>query len=818
MRASIKERKDCKTSGGLLALAVFVLASGRGLAQDLRRTLAPVPFTRVHLTDNFFAPRIDTNRHVTIEACLSKCESTGRIKNFAITGGLEPGKHEGALFNDSDVYKVIEGIAYTLAIQPDAELQARADAIIDKIAAAQQKDGYIDTYFTLVEPDKRWENIRFGHELYCAGHLIEAAVAYERATGKKKLLDVAIRMAECIDREFGWKKHEEPTGHPELELALMKLFRRTNDTRWLELARFFVDVRGNHGKSQSFGEYAQDGRPVRELTEVSGHAVRAMYLYTGMADVAAATGDRTLLAPLEKIWHDVVDRKMYVTGGIGTSAENEGFTVPYDLPNDTAYCETCAAIGMALWNERMFFLTHDPKYVDVLEREIYNNIPAGVSLDGSKFFYDNPLASDGDHHRVPWFDCSCCPSNIVRYLPAMGGRVYATGGLDVYIALYVAGRAEIDVGGHALNIVQETDYPWSETCNIRFETDTDIPLTLHLRVPAWCKQFHATWQASREPDQLTQPEWITSQSRTDGVEKDGWWTVTRAWRKGEMISVHLPMPIQRVHADARVEANRGRVALMRGPLVYCLEGVDNGDCARSLALPVDRRLKPGPKQTDLGGFVDLRVASVAAKRYPDGQRGDTAAELRAVPYCLWDNRRAGDMVVWIPEKADLAEIPGEPGIVEQNGVRLAASHCFKHDTLLALNDKRIPKSSSDESIPRMTFCDHRGTKEWLEMDFANPRPIHAVRVYWFDDTGRGSCRAPAAWSLSRRIGTEWKPVTLKSSQPYGTAIDAWNSVELEPDEALGLRIDVGGWYAVKAASGRNSIRCRMRFRSACRPR
>jgi DUF1680 family protein len=742
----------------------------------------------VHLADPFFAPRIETNRRATIEACLAKCESTGRIANFAIAGGLEKGQHEGALFNDSDVYKVIEGIAYSLAATPDAALEARADAIIEKIAAAEQPDGYLDTYFTLVEPKMRWKNIRTGHELYCAGHLIEAAVAYEQTTKKKKLLDVAVRVAECIDREFGWKKHEEPTGHPELELALMKLHRRTNDKRWLELAKFFVDVRGHHPNSASFGEYAQDEVPVREQSQVTGHAVRAMYLYSGMTDVVAATGDRTLFVPLEKIWHDVVDRKMYVTGGIGTSADNEGFTTPYDLPNDSAYCETCAAIGMALWNERMFLLTHESKYADVLEREVYNNIPAGVSLDGTKFFYDNPLSSDGDHRRVPWFDCSCCPSNLVRYVPAMGERVYATGAFDLYVALYVAGRAEIDVGGHPVQLKQETDYPWSEKCVITFLGDVEVPITLHLRIPGWCKRFSATWQPSRR-DEVTYSEFNAKQSVADGVEKDGWWTATRAWRKGETISVQLPMPVERVHADEHVAADRGHVALMRGPIVYCLEGTDHEGAARSIALPSDRRVKPA-KEDALGGIVALRGGSIAAVRYSTGERGERLADVRAIPYCTWANRDPGDMVVWIPEKVDVAEIPGEHGVVEQNGARLSASHCYKRDTLLALNDGRVPKSSSDESIPRMTFWDHRGTKEWIELDFAKARSVHAVRVYWFDDTGKGSCRVPAAWSLSYRAGSEWKPVAPRNTSKFTAARDAWSSVELEPVDASALRIDV----------------------------
>ena len=786
-------RRACAAAFAALSSVALAHAGGPQVAM---RPLTAVAAPRVQLADPFLAPRIETNRRVTLEACLRQCQATGRIANFAIAAGLESedrvqrAGHARLVFDDSDVYKVIEGVAYSLVCAPDAEPRARADAIIDTIAAAQQKDGYLDTYFTSVAPEKRWKDVRNDHELYCAGHLIEAAVAYEMATGERKFLDVAIRFAACIDREFGWKKHEEPTGHPELELALMKLYRRTGEARWLALAKFFVDVRGRHPDSESFGEFAQDHAPVREQTEAAGHAVRAMYLYSGMADVAAGAGDRTLLAPLEKIWHDVVERRMYVTGGVGPSAGNEGFTVPYDLPNDTAYCETCAAIGMALWSQRMFLLTRESKYVDVLEREVYNNIPAGVSLAGDRFFYDNPLASDGGRHRVPWFECSCCPTNIARFLPAMGERVYATDSMDAYVALYAAGRATLDVGGGGLRIAVETDYPWGERCLIRFDSDCELPITMHLRVPGWCKKFHCEWQPSRRADLETEPEWIRIQSDSQGVEKDGWWTMTRAWKRGETLSVHLPMAIERVRADPHVAADAGRIALMRGPIVYCLEGIDHAGNAAGVALPAARRMRAESKVAALGGIVPLSGASVAAARYADGQRGEQLVDVHAIPYCVWDNREPGDMAVWIPETIDLATVAGERGWIEANGVRLCASHCGARDTLVALVDGRLPKSSSDESIPRMTFWDHRGTKEWVEMRFAKPRRVHAVRVYWFDDGDRGACRAPAAWTLSQRVGDAWTPMKLALASRWGTAKDAWNEVELEPVETSAVRIDV----------------------------
>ncbi len=379
--------------------------------QPLRTILTSVPFTDVKFTDKFWAPRIEINRTVTLPQCFYQCEITNRIKNFEIAGGLAEGKFEGIFFNDSDVYKVIEGAAYTLSIYPDPKLDEYLDDLISKIALAQQKDGYLNTYFTLVEPDKRWTNLPVMHELYCAGHLFEAAVAHYRATGKRNLLDVAIRFADYIDSVFGEDRLIGVPGHEEIELALVKLYEVTGEKRYLNLAKFFIDKKG------SGQDYNQDHIPVREQSEIVGHAVRAMYLYAGVADIAKYTGDESLIATMDRIWHDVTERKMYITGGIGPSAHNEGFTVPYDLPNETAYAETCAAIGMAFWNHRLLLLHGQSKYADLLEKVLYNGSISGVSLDGANFFYVNPLASRGNHHRQPWFGCACCPTNVVRFIP-----------------------------------------------------------------------------------------------------------------------------------------------------------------------------------------------------------------------------------------------------------------------------------------------------------------------------------------------------------------------------------------------------------------
>jgi DUF1680 family protein len=736
--------------------------------------LIPVPFQDVHVKDSFWSPRIETNRKTTLEANLRQCEVTGRIKNFAVAGKLVKGKHEGLLFNDSDLYKVIEGIAYSLAARPDAELEKRTDAIIDQIAAAQQPDGYLNTYFTLVEPQNRWKNIRYGHELYCAGHLIEAAIAYYQATGKTKLLDVACKLADHIASVFGPGKKVDTSGHEEIELALIKLYRIKKDKRYLELAKFFLDVRGRGDLRKLHGEYAQDHMPIREQTEVMGHAVRAMYLYCGMADLAAVSGDPKLLKARDRIWHDVIDRKMYVTGGIGPSASNEGFTVPYDLPNDSAYAETCAAIGMALWNHRLFLLEGDGKYADILEKEVYNGLLSGVSLTGERFFYVNPLGSKGNHHRVPWFDCSCCPTNIVRYIPGIGERVYAHRDNGIWTVLYLGNTATVPLKDGNVKLTEETRYPWEGTIKITVEPEEIFTFDLHLRIPGWCR---------------SDPAISVNGEKIAAKPDKGYVTISRAWKPGDVVDLSLPMPVERVYADPNVKADVDRVAIQRGPVVYCLEGVDNHGQVRNLVLTRDSKLTARFEKDLLQGVAVVRGDALAVSRSEKGNRVTKLVKFQAVPYCIWDNRDPGPMVVWLPEKPELAEIPGEDG-VEVNGILIRASYVNATDSLAALNDGILPKTSNDHAIPRMTWWDHKGTTEWVSYRFPKPRQVAASAVYWFDDTGRGQCRVPADWKLLWLDGKEWKPVMLTSGSAYATALDRLNSITFKPVTTGELKLEV----------------------------
>lgn len=736
--------------------------------------LTAVPFTDVTVEDGFWAPRLETARQKTLPANFKWCEDTGRISNFAKAGGLAEGKFEGIYFNDSDVYKVIEGASYMLHAAPDPELDAYLDALIAKIAAAQQPDGYLNTYFTLVAPDKRWSDLPAKHELYCAGHLFEAAVAHYRATGKRSLLDVACRLADYIGTVFGPGKKYGVPGHEEIELALVKMYQATGERRYLELAEFFVDQRGNHENRKGYGDYCQDHIPIREQNEIAGHAVRAMYLYSGVADVARLNGDKALVNMMGRIWNDVVHRKMYVTGGIGPSAKNEGFTVAYDLPNDSAYAETCASIGMALWNHRLNLLHADASYADVVERVAYNGLLSGIGLDGEHFFYVNPLASRGSHHRQTWFGCACCPTNLVRWLPSLPGYVYAEGAGGIYVNLYTAGVGNITYKGRAVTVRQETNYPWEGNVKMTVSLSKPREFALNLRIPGWCNAYRIKVCGDR-----VNPECVKGYAR-----------IERKWSDGDEVELDLAMPVRRVRANPLVEADRGRVALQRGPIVYCLEGVDNGGRVRSLALPPDSPVTAEHRPGLLGGVTVLTGRALA--RTPEDWNGALyktgvgyeEVEFTAVPYCVWDNREPGPMVVWLPEALGLAEIPPTPTVANQS----LASSTHVEGEISALSDGIEPANSNDQSIPRFTWWDHKGSTEWVQYEFSEPSEVSAVEVYWFDDTGVGQCRVPAEWKVLWNDGSGWKPVDVKGG--CGVAPDRFNRAEFKPVAAHGLRLVV----------------------------
>lgn len=624
------------------------------------RNNTPLPFTAVKIEDIFWAPRLETNRTQTLAIEYQQCRDTGRIGAFELNWkpGMEPVPH---IFWDSDVAKWIEAASYSLATHPDPALDALLDEVITLIASAQQPDGYLNTHFTQVEPEKRWTNLRDWHELYCAGHMIEAAVAHFQATGKRTLLDVVCRYADYIATVFGTgpgQKRGYP-GHEEIELALVKLYHVTGETRYLDLSQYFVDERGRQPhyfdqEAIARGEdpstfwartyaYNQSHIPVREQSEVVGHAVRAMYLYSGMADLAGKRGDLSLLAACERLWNDLLQKKLYVTGGLGSSRHNEGFTDDYDLPNETAYAETCASVGLVFWAHRLLQFNCDRRYSDVLERAMYNGALSGISLDGKRFFYENPLASRGNHHRQEWFSCACCPPNIARLLASTGQYIYAQSDQELIVHLYVQGSGTFEVDGQKVTLHQQTQYPWDGTVNLRLEMQQPIEMGLKLRIPGWCRAFQVKVNG----------EWVNP----EGLIERGYLRLNRAWQPGDEVELVLEMPVERVYANPNVPQNVGRVALQRGPLVYCLEAVDQPVPLRHIVLPRDAKLTPRFEPELLGGVSVLTGEALAAVTEDwNGNLYRAAAPqyqpctITAIPYYAWDNRQPGEMMVWIPEK------------------------------------------------------------------------------------------------------------------------------------------------------------------------
>ncbi len=623
--------------------------------------IRPVPFTAVQCDDVFWAPRIETNRAVTVTFTFDQCERTDRVALLRRAGAVLRGDARadrtlpGYPFDETDLYKVIEGAAYTLRVHPDPALEAYIDGLTQTIAAAQEPDGYLYPARTInpAQPHewagpRRWAREReHSHELYNFAHLTEAAVAYEQATGKRALRDIAGNEADLLARTFGPGRESIWPGHQGVELALVRLYRATGEPRYLDLARFLLDARGADGEPGK--AYNQAHQPVVAQSEAVGHAVRAVYMYAGMADVAAITGDARYVAALDRIWADVVGSKLYVTGGIGARHEGEAFGRPYELPNLTAYCETCAAIGHVFWAHRLFLLHGDARYIDVLERTLYNALIDGVSLDGMAFFYDNPLESDGWQQRQPWFGCACCPGNVVRFLPSLPGYAYAMQDDTLYVNLFVAGSAEVPLAGGPVRLTQKTRYPWEGQVRLAFELATPRRVTLKLRVPGWARDEAVPSDLYRFVDTAKAAPTLAVNGEPVALEMDrGYATVTRTWRPGDEIALDLPMPVRRVAAQRRVEADRGRVALQRGPLVYCAEWPDNpGGAVRDLLLPDDAPLEAEFAPDLLGGVVVLRGQAVRPGREAAGRPARIAQDFTAIPYYAWANRGPGEMIVWL---------------------------------------------------------------------------------------------------------------------------------------------------------------------------
>jgi uncharacterized protein len=626
-----------------------------------QKQLTPVPFTSVQFTDTFWAPRMEINRKVTIPHIYRKLVESGRIGAFDLNFTRPVPSPVVLIFGDSDPAKWIEAASYSLATHPDPELEACVDEVATKIASAQQLDGYLNTHFTVAQPDMRWKNLRDWHEMYCAGHLMEGAVAHYQATGSRKLLDALARYADHIAARFGPNPGQRRgyCGHPEIELALVRLYHATGNRRYLELSKFFVDERGAQPNyydiearergddpakfwAKSY-EYCQADIPIREQAKVVGHAVRAMYLLSAVADLADEYNDPSLVETGERLWDNLVTKRMYLTGGIGPSRHNEGFTEDYDLPDETAYAETCATIGLVQWNQRLLQFQGEARFADAMERGLYNGFLSGVSLEGSRFLYENPLSTAGDRHREEWFHCPCCPGNVARTLASVGNYFYSTGKAGLWVHLYAQNQATLEIGGNQVTIQQTTRYPWEGAVELKLEMAQPQTFSLHLRVPGWCKQYRLELNGA------------ALDLRPDST---GYLAIEREWRSGDRVAFGMEMPVEAVWANPQVRQLEGRVAIQRGPLIYCLEGADH--CGMILdRISVDPRaitsqFKVEYKPNLLGGVGVITGMGKAIDETGWGEalyQGQAPVQkdiaLTAIPYCVWDNRAPGEMRVWL---------------------------------------------------------------------------------------------------------------------------------------------------------------------------
>jgi hypothetical protein len=780
----------------MIGVATLALSASAAKKATAPAPIQEVSFTQVHLNDGFWSPRIEINRTVSIPSAFHECEVNGRFDNFALAAGLIQGEHKGDFsFDDTDPYKVIEGASYSLAVHYDKKLDHYLDSVISIIAQAQEPDGYLTTCVTNKCTrlsgwwgTHKWEKIN-SHELYNSGHLIESAVAHYRATGKKTFLSVAIKNADLVCKTFGPNEGQihRPGGHPIIEMALCKLYKVTGNKKYLEGAKYFVDETGRCTDGHKPSEYSQDHMPILRQEEIVGHAVRAGYLYSGVADVAALTGDKAYQKALERIWENMSKKKLFITGGIGSRPQGEGFGPDYELNNHTAYCETCAAIANVYWNYRMFLATGESKYIDVCERALYNNVLSGVSLSGDKFFYDNPLESDGEHERQKWFGCACCPGNITRFVASVPGYIYARQGKDIFVNLYAQGKAKIG----NIELEQTTDYPWDGKIRIKV-TRGSGQFAIRLRVPSWLKTSPTNNDLYQYQDKAKAYS-VSVNGKALYPENRDYIEIARNWKKGDTIELDFPMDVRRIVANDNAEDDRGKVALERGPIVFCLEGADQADhkVFNKYILgsaPVSAHFE----QNLLNGVMVLEGS--AKELQQDGEVKDV--KFRAIPYSTWNNRGGEQMEVWIastPAKAVATPLPTiaskaqtfcNRGPIQNDAPETAPVDSWAGGT----NDQWEPKRSSDTSKPYHYWWLKQGTTEAITYQFDQAYEVSNVQVYWLDfDHYDGNFRTPESWSLYYKDGKdEWQEV--EGHTAYTVRKDCYNSVDFTPVKTTGLKI------------------------------
>lgn len=758
----------------------------------------PIGTTRpgsVNINDSFWAPRMRINATITIPAVIDKLYSTKRVQNFRNAALVLSGQSDGEefctafTFDDSDIYKLIEAGSLSMAIsgyQPGSVLDKQLDSLIRYVKEAQEDDGYLFTARTM-NPDTipamagaaRWENEQGdSHELYNLGHLYEAACSHYTITGKRELLDIARKSADFLYRVFIEQNLVRYPGHEEIETGLTHLYRTTHDSRYLKLAQYFIDHRGPRGEAYNQAHV----KPV-DQREAAGHAVRLVYLMSGMTELASLTGDTTYLHAAKSVWNDITQSKTYVTGGIGSESTNEGFGKPFDLPNHTAYCETCSSIGFILWNHRMFRTTGESKYIDLMEKTLYNAFLSGISLSGDRFFYPNPLESWGKKERPDWYTCACCPPNVARLIAMVPGLQYAVDSESVYVNLFIAGSADLQIKKAEVKVVQQTLYPWDGKVDLSVDPDEESKFAIRLRIPGWARNeafptgLYQFTTAYEEVPVIT----VNGDPFTYLIE-DGYAVIERTWHKGDRMVLSLPMPVRMIKADERITADVGKIAFQRGPMVYCDEAVDNGGSALTWVV------EPGHGSAFTATYQDNLLKGICSIRgpgrlftSPDTFKEDT---LQLIPYCTWANRSLGEMAVWLPTAASYITRFPLPRGLEAHATAIAS---YAYDSSIPyLNDGIDPVSSDDRSSNAFRLHPHKGTTEWIVYQFDQLQKVTSVDVYWLQD---GSYGLPASWRiLYHDPDNEWIPV--ENTNTYMIEPDHYNKLTFKPVKTKELKLEM----------------------------
>ena len=775
-------------------LTILFLAAAIQLAHSAKQPshgypISPVPFTSVKVTPGtFWGQRLEASRNVTVPLAFQKCEETGRYTNFSNAAQhlKDPTKvfkvnGVGYSFDDTDPYKTIEGASYLLQTYPDKKLEQYIDSVLDVIASAQEPDGYLYTARTQNPADphhwagpERWSKVEdLSHEFYNLGHMVEGAIAHYQATGSRKFLDIARRYADCVCREIGPGKNQKQLvpGHQIAEMALAKLYIVTGEQKYLDQAKFFLDYRG---KTDRRDQYSQAHKPVVEQDEAVGHAVRAAYMYAGMADVAALTGDEGYIKAIDAIWDNIVTKKLYITGGIGATSNGEAFGPNYYLPNMSAYCETCAAIG-------------ESKYYDVLERTLYNGLISGVSLDGGGFFYPNPLESMGQHQRQAWFGCACCPSNICRFIPSLPGYVYAVKDRNVYVNLFLANKGELNVGGKKVSIRQQTQYPWDGDITVSIDKNQAGRFTLKVRVPGWVRNqpVPSDLYSYSDNKRLGYRVTVCGDVVDAAPAPDGYLTIDRKWKKGDKVQIHFDMEPRTVRAINLVKEDEGCISVERGPLVYCAEHPDNDFNIQSMLINQAPRFTVGDGKVLSYPVKTLTTQAQTLDFDKQGRLTTKDVNLTLIPYYAWCHRGSGNMKVWLPQDLVATRPAAQPTLASQSKVTTSNETA----ALRAINDRLVPKDANDRSISYYTWWPKQNSTEWFAYQFPEESEVKSATVYWFDDQPWGGCSVPKSWRmLYQDAQGQWQPVT--GADNYGLKKGSANTVNFDPVKTKAVKLEV----------------------------